>query len=140
VLLTRPPLINPRRDLFARLACVRHAASVRPEPGSNSQFKSFLCSFKINTKNCWFIYISFHLFMLCLIFKDHFFLPSLKTAFVFYHLILHLSTFFYLFLNADLHCFVVLLRLYCSPSRQRNSLYHRLTHIKILNFIFDKFI
>jgi hypothetical protein len=42
VLLTRPPLINPRRDLFARLACVRHAASVRPEPGSNSQFKSFL--------------------------------------------------------------------------------------------------
>ena len=25
-----------------RLACVRHAASVRPEPGSNSPLKSFL--------------------------------------------------------------------------------------------------
>ena len=42
-LLTRPPLsrqryqseeINPRR--FVRLACVKHAASVHPEPGSNS--------------------------------------------------------------------------------------------------------
>src|SRR3978361_173262 len=32
VLLTRSPLT--RR--FARLACVKHAASVRPEPGSNS--------------------------------------------------------------------------------------------------------
>jgi hypothetical protein len=43
VLLTRPPLDpqpSPRRDLEvsrARLACIRHAASVRPEPGSNSQ-------------------------------------------------------------------------------------------------------
>ena len=41
-LLTRPPLstqsINRSFDheLLARLACVRHAASVRPEPGSNS--------------------------------------------------------------------------------------------------------
>ena len=36
VLLTRPPLKYPRRGLFVRLACVRHAASVHPEPGSNS--------------------------------------------------------------------------------------------------------
>ena len=36
VLLTRSPLINPRRGLTVRLACVKHAASVRPEPGSNS--------------------------------------------------------------------------------------------------------
>ena len=42
VLLTRPPLsllsitrrINP--TYFVRLACVKRAASVRPEPGSNS--------------------------------------------------------------------------------------------------------
>src|SRR5690606_22784792 len=27
---------QPRRTVLARLACVRHAASVRPEPGSNS--------------------------------------------------------------------------------------------------------
>ena len=45
VLLTRPPLALFRRTPLARLACVRHAASVRPEPGSNSQFKKFeLCS------------------------------------------------------------------------------------------------
>jgi hypothetical protein len=36
VVLTRPPLKYPRRGLFVRLACVRHAASVHPEPGSNS--------------------------------------------------------------------------------------------------------
>ena len=36
VLLTRSPLEYPRRGLSARLACVKRAASVRPEPGSNS--------------------------------------------------------------------------------------------------------
>ena len=41
VLLTRSPLVYSRRSLTARLACVKHAASVRPEPGSNSPLKSF---------------------------------------------------------------------------------------------------
>ena len=37
VLLTRSPLYSsPCGDFLARLACVRHAASVRSEPGSNS--------------------------------------------------------------------------------------------------------
>ena len=36
MLLTRSPLEYPRKGLSARLACVKHAASVRPEPGSNS--------------------------------------------------------------------------------------------------------
>ena len=36
-LLTRSPLKLFRRKASVRLACVRHAASVRPEPGSNSQ-------------------------------------------------------------------------------------------------------
>jgi hypothetical protein len=40
VLLTRSPLEYPRRGLSARLACVKHAASVRPEPGSNSPSRS----------------------------------------------------------------------------------------------------
>jgi hypothetical protein len=40
VLLTRSPLEYPRRGLSARLACVKHAASVRPEPGSNSPLRS----------------------------------------------------------------------------------------------------
>ena len=36
-LLTRPPLtFIPEGNQSVRLACVRHAASVRPEPGSNS--------------------------------------------------------------------------------------------------------
>src|SRR5680860_142458 len=41
VLLTRSPLVYSRRSLTARLACVKHAASVRPEPGSNSPLNSF---------------------------------------------------------------------------------------------------
>ena len=48
-LLTRPPLEHSlpfRRTsnyVPARLACVKHAASVRPEPGSNSDVQSFSC-------------------------------------------------------------------------------------------------
>ena len=45
-LLTRPPLslqnVNSEEDQlssFVRLACVKHAASVHPEPGSNSHVK-----------------------------------------------------------------------------------------------------
>ena len=41
VLLTRAPLSTSRRKFPVRLACVRHAASVHPEPGSNSP------------SNCW---------------------------------------------------------------------------------------
>ena len=33
---TRAPLSRPRRDAPVRLACIRPAASVHPEPGSNS--------------------------------------------------------------------------------------------------------
>ena len=40
VLLTRSPLVYHRSGLTARLACVKHAASVRPEPGSNSPLKN----------------------------------------------------------------------------------------------------
>ena len=43
VLLTRSPLEHPHQKndagLSVRLACVKHAASVRPEPGSNSPKK-----------------------------------------------------------------------------------------------------
>ena len=45
-LLTRPPLSQRKLQTevicfqcFVRLACVKHAASVHPEPGSNSQIK-----------------------------------------------------------------------------------------------------
>ncbi|GAA1902306.1 hypothetical protein GCM10009736_81890 [Actinomadura bangladeshensis] len=41
MLLTRSPLTSEEQAprLSARLACVKHAASVRPEPGSNSPLK-----------------------------------------------------------------------------------------------------
>ena len=48
-LLTRPPLesyLPSRRTsnkIPVRLACVKHAASVRPEPGSNSDVQSLSC-------------------------------------------------------------------------------------------------
>ena len=48
-LLTRPPLMHRSSDRNlpfctpVRLACVRHAASVHPEPGSNSHVCSFAC-------------------------------------------------------------------------------------------------
>ena len=40
-LLTRPPLNRPEQApaSIVRLACVKHAASVHPEPGSNSHVK-----------------------------------------------------------------------------------------------------
>ena len=36
-----------RRDLIVRLACMKHAASVRPEPGSNSPLSEKLCPSRI---------------------------------------------------------------------------------------------
>ena len=52
-LLTRPPLsrkifISEENQIkrFVRLACVRHAASVHPEPGSNSHVQVSFCSSK----------------------------------------------------------------------------------------------
>ena len=54
-LLTRPPLshkiISPEGNqikCFVRLACVKHAASVHPEPGSNSHVK-ILCQKKLTS-------------------------------------------------------------------------------------------
>ena len=58
VLLTRSPLIFRRR--FVRLACIRHAASVHPEPGSNSPLSFYLSQ----TISCLFS-SSFFLFDVC---------------------------------------------------------------------------
>ena len=63
-LLTRPPLshkiISPEGNqikCFVRLACVKHAASVHPEPGSNSHVKKFSCPV-INWLNQMFIWFT----------------------------------------------------------------------------------
>ena len=44
---TRPPLSCPRRGNPVRLACIRPAASVHPEPGSNSSL--YYCFFKLTS-------------------------------------------------------------------------------------------
>ena len=65
-LLTRPPLgiLKSIRKLqskyLVRLACVRHAASVHPEPGSNSQIKCLRCQIEI--QNHWFFSCLYCLF------------------------------------------------------------------------------
>ena len=76
-LLTRPPLsrqgyqseeINPGR--FVRLACVKHAASVHPEPGSNSH---------VHILTEWQLAVIFPFFTVWSAFRHHsFFWNSLK--------------------------------------------------------------
>ena len=46
-LLTRPPLIRDRSPFTVRLECVMHAASVHPEPGSNSRKYCILSPFGV---------------------------------------------------------------------------------------------
>ena len=56
VLLTRAPVYLPScPDFLPRLACLRHAASVRSEPGSNSPLKlSYLIrSARLTCRNRW---------------------------------------------------------------------------------------
>ncbi len=50
MLLTRSPLVYPRKGLTVRLACVKHTASVRPEPGSNSPSKKQITGTPTPTK------------------------------------------------------------------------------------------
>ena len=105
-LLTRPPLSSASigRILFpqilVRLACVKHAASVRPEPGSNSpinllknrlalviwiilikELRFVLHKSCINNHIMWFQHLAWnHVCMIsylhCLVFKEHCFLTG----------------------------------------------------------------
>ena len=93
----------------ARLACVRHAASVRPEPGSNSYVQSFISSWcsglhRLTQDSKLFSELTvfslrlrfFSLF--CIVFKDHFcaacekFFTRSLTAWLVYQEHLDLST------------------------------------------------
>ena len=102
-LLTRPPLeysLPFRRTsnyVPARLACVKHAASVRPEPGSNSDVQSFSCfavpqlmlakafaappqTKRLTLRN---LTVSFLDLLRCIVFKDRFaFVLSLNAGFI----------------------------------------------------------
>ena len=59
---TQSPDFHPKNQVrcFVRLACVRHAASVHPEPGSNSQIKCSRCQIKV--QNHWFFSCHYCLF------------------------------------------------------------------------------
>ena len=59
---TQSPDLHPKNQVrcFVRLVCVRHAASVHPEPGSNSQIKCLRC--QIEVQNHWFFSCLYCLF------------------------------------------------------------------------------
>ena len=67
-LLTRPPLsilkLRPKslqRIYSVRLACVRHAASVHPEPGSNSHVKIV----RLVRTQAWLLFCPFYFWFVC---------------------------------------------------------------------------
>ena len=105
-LLTRPPL-NLRKSIRVlqfsspvRLACVKHAASVHPEPGSNSLIK-----FVRVQENPWLSLSSF--FTVCLLSQFS-------------------KKFFWNFRGWLFHCSVIKVLLFCSLSRERTSIsYHQ---------------
>ena len=121
-LLTRPPLsisslnrsLIPR--FLARLACVRHAASVHPEPGSNSQIKVFVqdqnqawlnfypvylllgCSLRTILFRIVQGYVTVQLSKCCLLFCDSVLL-SCDSFYTLSHLFVSVKRFFQLFLK-----------------------------------------
>ena len=108
VLLTRSPLGHLEQALLdlVRLACIRHAASVHPEPGSNSPFDCLFSSFLTLCFQASFLFLSGRLasFFLNWRFLFSFQRSSLLSASarLYYHLFFLSSTtflhFFYLFL------------------------------------------
>ena len=104
------PVRNSSREASSSfsvlLACIRHAASVRPEPGSNSHFKKFewllipylrslsqIYCLRIDFASCLGFYTRTLLAKLCSVFKvlplSCFFVK--QTAFIFYQTIISLS-------------------------------------------------
>ena len=110
-LLTRPPLIRDRSPFTVRLECVKHAASVHPEPGSNSLKNCILLSFADKLKSFFQSFNSklltlvlcvqslinenlIRLICCCSIFKDRCFCALPSSAHVVYHIYPHLSILF----------------------------------------------
>ena len=99
VLLTRSPLDSKKQASFplVRLACIRHAASVHPEPGSNSPFDLALrCLWHLSLYNCLFFWNwRFSLYFIsCSVFKDH---VHLSSAHLYYQILLTSSNVFLIF-------------------------------------------
>ena len=101
VLLTRSPLDSGKQALLplVRLACIRHAASVHPEPGSNSPFDLALrCLWHLSLYNCLFFWNwRFSLYFIsCSVFKDH---VHLSSAHLYYQILPLSSNVFLTFLK-----------------------------------------
>ena len=99
VLLTRSPLGLRKQASFrlVRLACIRHAASVHPEPGSNSPFAhSFTLSRLFSFLR--FLYSVFiGIDVSCSVFKDRPPRGLPLSARLYYHPLLFTSTLFFTF-------------------------------------------
>ena len=82
VLLTRSPLGHLEQALLdlVRLACIRHAASVHPEPGSNSPFAHLFLNARAFG---FFVCVAYSLLGIdvsCSVFKDRFHSPRGSSA------------------------------------------------------------
>ena len=101
VLLTRSPLDLGKQAFLplVRLACIRHAASVHPEPGSNSPFDLALrCLWHLSLQLfvCFEIDVLVCIFISCSVFKDHLHLSS---AHLYYQILFASSNVFLKFLK-----------------------------------------
>ena len=99
VLLTRSPLDLEKQAFLplVRLACIRHAASVHPEPGSNSPFDLALrCLWHLSLQLfvCFEIDVLVCIFISCSVFKDHLHLSS---AHLYYQILFASSNVFLIF-------------------------------------------
>ena len=120
-LLTRPPLTRPRRVSSVRLECVMHAASVHPEPGSNSRLKSLYLS-----------YLLFYCSHLGIV--EISWLPSFLSFLLFCTFLSYFRTLYYLSIVVQFS------RINCAtPLPQRRTLDYYITHFYFCQALFQKF-
>ena len=92
-LLTRPPLIRDRSPVTVRLECVMHAASVHPEPGSNSQTNCISSAVAVRFLSELFILAFFTFLELCSLWFWQILYSHLLFCFVLLSSVVQLSSF-----------------------------------------------
>ena len=144
-------MIHPKNHhkCFARLACVKHAASVHPEPGSNS-----LKKFVQDQIFAWLNFIPFYLLWFCSLrtiffwtFKDMslfsyqgslwFHSLSCDSFYILSQLLLFVNHFFHLFLKDSKVTIVWIVRAVQSISLATVSIIHHCR--RIVNYFFQVF-
>ena len=118
-----------------RLACLRHAASVNPEPGSNSQNKS------IRFRNWFCLILTIKLISFYLVFKDHFYFLLFFVAPIIYQTQFSMSTTFFIFFSKfyKLFYFQYLTEFHNLFFSWRDIYYHACSKDAILFCIFFNF-